>query len=107
MQRHIACRASEEVSHRYSTDDNDDGETYLTSQKMPNSLQNNTLGRLLSTLECGRKLCKVEKASRGLPKLNLPYFTIAKPLIITKLVQNQTARQLFDEFLEIKSAKCC
>lgn len=107
MQRHIACRASEQVSRRYSTDDNDDGETYLTSQKMPNSLQNNTLGRLLSTLECGRKLCKVEKESRGLPKLNLPYFTIAKPLIITTLVQNQTARQLFDEFLEIKSAKCC
>lgn len=38
-------------------------------------------------------------------KLNLPDFTIAKPLIRTKLVPNQPVALIFDELLEIKSAK--
>lgn len=62
---------------------------------MPNSPKGNTCGRwALSTLACWRKLCKVDKESEGSPKLNIPYFAIAKPMIITKLVQNQMAGRI-------------
>lgn len=50
---------------------------------------------------------EVEKELGGSPRRNTPYFAIANPPIITKLVQDQMAGQIFDELLEIKSAKCC
>ena len=45
MQRRIACRASEEVSGKHSVDDGAADETHLTSEQMPNSLQDNRWGR--------------------------------------------------------------
>ena len=45
MKRRIACRASEEVSGKHSMDDSAADETHLTSEQMPNSLQENTWGR--------------------------------------------------------------
>lgn len=63
----------------------------------------------MSPIYCGvwDKAVKVEKESATSPKLNLPDFTVAKPLIRTKLVPNQPVGLIFDELLEIKSAKCC
>ena len=63
----------------------------------------------VSPICCGgyNKAVKVEKESGTLPKLNLPDFTIAEPLIRTKLFPDQPVGLIFDELLEIKSAKCC
>lgn len=62
--------------------DNDDNETHLTSQQMPHSLQDDTCGRwAASSVECWRKLCKVEEESEGLPKQNIPYFTTNKATV--------------------------
>ena len=74
-------------------------ETHLTSEQMPNS---RPIYRGV-----GEKAVKVEQESGTSPKLNPPDFTIAKPLIRTKLVPNQPVALIFDELLEIKSAKCC
>ena len=63
----------------------------------------------VSPIYCGgyKKAVKVEKESGTLPKLNLPDFTIAKPLIRIILFPDQPVGLIFDELLEIKSAKCC
>lgn len=82
MQRYVACRAPEEVSSHMLNADNDDNEMHLTSQQMPNPLQDDTCGRsAASSVECWRKLWKVEEESEGLPKQNIPYFTKHKATV--------------------------
>lgn len=108
MQRYVACRASEEVSGTCSM-------MIMMMMKLTWLLSKCQTPRRMTHVEGepGRvwragKSCIKRKKKWGFTKAeHTPTVTIAKLLIIAKLVQNQMAGQIFDELLEIKSAKCC
>lgn len=108
MRRRIACRASEEVSSKRSTGDSGcwwNSLDFWANAQLPAGEYTGKVSPIYRGV--WEKAVKVEQESGTLPKLNLPDFTIAKPLIRTKLVPNQPVALIFDELLEIKSAKCC